>query len=363
MGKGGERGGRRRVPDGKRGGFGAGRFFAALVSVLWLFLPVRAHAADLIAAAAQAGYGAVVLDAGSGRVLYAEHMNARLPMASTTKIMTALLALEAGDLDQPFSVGEEVITEGTQVGLKPGDTVTLRTLAACMLLESGNDAANAAAVRVGGSMRRFVDKMNIRAEALGLHDTAFRTPSGLDGDPHYTSAFDLARLTVTALQNPDFASLCAQKSLTVSFGTPAREVTLCNHNRLLSEYEGCVGVKTGYTKRAGRCLVSAAERDGRTLVCVTLNVYDDWNTHKTLLDRCFAEYDDQTLSLPESLPVTGGEPIRLAAVSVPVKAGEPYEQSVRLRPFLYKTPEKGETVGTVEVRFGRETLTIPIRAA
>ena len=318
---------------------------------------------EVLPASGGSGYGAAVIDAASGRVLYAEHMDARLPMASTTKIMTALLALEAGCPDEPFQVGDEVLTEGTQVGLKPGDTVTLRTLAACMLLESGNDAANAAAARLGGGrIRGFVDRMNLRAEEMGLRDTAFRTPSGLDGDPHYTTARDLARLAAEALRNPDFAALCGQKTLTVSFGTPAREVTLYNHNRLLSEYEGCVGVKTGFTKKAGRCLVSAAERNGRLLVCATLNVYDDWNVHRALLDRCFAEYTRQEVSLPASVPVAGGGEAELAPCAFPVREGEPYSAEVWLRPFLYAPPEAGEAVGKVVVRFQRETLTLLIRA-
>ena len=337
--------------------------FAALLALTAWVLPLRASAEDLIAASASAGYGVCVLDAGSGRVLYAEHPDARLRMASTTKIMTALLALEAPGIDEPFCVGPEVASEGTQVGLKPGDAVTLRTLAACMLLESGNDAANAAAARVGGSVRRFIDRMNLRAEELGLHDTAFRTPSGLDADPHYTTAYDLACLAAHALENPDFAALCAQKSLVVSFGTPAREVTLYNHNRLLSEYEGCIGVKTGFTKRAGRCLVSAAERDGRTLVCVTLNVYGDWEAHKALLDRCFTEYVWQDAGIPGTVPVTNGEPARLCPLQIPVREGETFDAVLRLRPFLYEQPEPGEQVGEALITLPRETLTLPIKCS
>lgn len=339
------------------------RFWAvvATVCLLFCFAPIPAQAA---------GSGTVVIEALTGRVLYEENAQARLPMASTTKIMTALLTLEQPGLDESFQVdGKSVLVEGTSMGLRQGDTVTLRTLATGMLLASGNDAANAAAVRISGSVAAFVEKMNQRAQELGLTDTHFETPSGLDGASHYSTPKDMALLAAAALKNLDFSAICSQSSLRVEFGSPPGAVTLYNHNRLLREYEGCIGVKTGFTKKAGRCLVSAAQRDGVTLICVTLGVYDDWNQHKTLLDRCFPMVSSRTLSsalLPGILPVAGeGRSLSLSLQGEPVLPyleGDPEpKEELFLPPFLYPSVQPGETVGWIRWKVeGREVLRLPV---
>ena len=258
--------------------------------VVWLALAAVLLGASPLPAVAQtipdtkgvsiAAKGAVVLDASNGRVLFAQNANGRLPMASTTKIMTALLALEQPDLDEPFVVDPTAIrVEGTSMGLKEGDTVTLRALAHGMLLPSGNDAANAAAVRIAGSKDAFAGRMNERARELGLEDTHYVTPSGLDADGHYSSAYDLAILAAYALENPDFREICCKESAKVEYGNPPYGRWLKNHNKLLGLYPYAIGVKTGYTDDAKRCLVTAAQKDGVTLVAVTLAAQDDFNTH------------------------------------------------------------------------------------
>ncbi len=253
----------------------------------------------------------IVTDAANGRVLFARNADERLPVASTTKIMTALITLEQPGLDEKFTADEAALhVEGSSMGLRVGDTVTLRALAAGMLAASGNDAANAAAVRIAGGIPDFVALMNRRAQELGLYGTHFANPSGLDAEDHYSTASDLAVLTREALKNSDFAAMCAQKRVEAEFGSPPYIRALKNHNKLLELYDGAIGVKTGYTKKAGRCLVSAAERDGVTLICVTLGCPDDWNAHMAVYDCCFAAFSAHKLTalLPEVYaPVTGAE--------------------------------------------------------
>ena len=201
---------------------------------------------------------AIVMEAQSGEVLFAQNIHEQLPMASTTKIMTALLTLERQDLQEEFTVDDTaILTEGTSMGLQKGDTVTLYALAVGMLLSSGNDAAGAAAVRLCGSLADFAREMNRRAASLGMNNTHFVTPSGLDAEDHYSTAYDMALLARAALQNPLFAEIVAARRLTVWYGQPPYARSLLNHNRLLSLYGDAIGVKTGFTKKAGRCLVSA----------------------------------------------------------------------------------------------------------
>ena len=190
----------------------------------------------------------ILMEAESGRVLCGKEIHTRLPMASTTKIMTTLLALEQPDQEEWFTVDAQAIqTEGSSMGLQEGDRVTLQALSYGMILPSGNDAANAAAVRISGSIPAFVERMNQRAQELGLADTHYQNPSGLDAEGHYSSAYDLAQLTRTALQVPQFAEICRQSSAKVCFGNPPYDRWLKNHNRLLELDPHAFGVKTGYT--------------------------------------------------------------------------------------------------------------------
>lgn len=224
----------------------------------------------------------------SHEVVFSKNMNEQLSMASTTKIMTAVLALEYGASDEMFTVTDEMIAvEGTSMGLLDGDSVSLLTLVKGLLLESGNDAANAIAYTVGGDIPTFVKMMNDKAKQIGMNSTSFQTPSGLDGENHYSTAYDMALLACYAIQNPLFKEICSSDELVVYYGnTPYRRV-LTNHNKLLSMYDGIFGIKTGFTKKSGRCLVSAAEKDNKTLVAVTLNAPDDWNDHIKMYDGSF----------------------------------------------------------------------------
>ena len=240
-------------------------------------------------AGAVSARAAVVIDADTGETLFEQNADSRLPMASTTKIMTALVALGEGDLDRVYTVKPEyAAVEGSSMYLKAGETLSLQDTLYGLMLASGNDAAVAIAGECGG-MTAFVGKMNAKAAELGLTDTHFDNPNGLPSDTHYTTAHELAKITAAALKDPVFRQIVSTKSCTVSGHA------LSNHNRLLSMYDGAIGVKTGFTRAAGRCLVSAAERNGRTIIAVTLNDPNDWNDHREMLDAGFAQYSEVTL--------------------------------------------------------------------
>lgn len=287
----------------------------------------------------------IVMEAQTGRVLCGKNIHERLPMASTTKIMGAMMVLEEPELHEYFPIDADAIrVEGSSMGLLPGDMVSLYSLACGMLLPSGNDAANAAAVRISGSVEKFVEEMNRRAEELGLDDTHYVTACGLDAPDHYSSAFDLAKLSRTALQNPDFAAICKRPTIKVSFGDPPYDRWLKNYNKLLKLYPDCIGIKTGFTDNAGRCLVSAAERDDMTLICVTLNAQDDWNLHSRLYDRCFEQYSMQELPhFPTSITMIDKDSEVGLALSplyeqmIPLKDGEASKLhcTVLAEPFVY----------------------------
>ena len=301
---------------------------------------------------------AVLIDAQTGKIIYGKNEYDRLPMASTTKIMSALLLLESGDLDTEFRVDNTaILVEGSSMGLCPDDIVTKRALCYGMLLPSGNDAANETAVLLAGSPEKFADIMNQRAEKLGLRDTHFVTPSGLHDDDHYSTARDMAVLAREALKNETFREICGTSKAKLTFGNPPYERWLVNTNKLLTLCDGCIGVKTGFTDEAGRCLVSAAERDGVTLICVTLNDPNDWNDHVRMYDYGFsvtkgvnAEFDFSELYVS----VAGGDRgrVRVLPDNVPVytsvKGSVPkatYE--VMTEKFIYAPVSKGKKAGVV----------------
>ncbi|MCL1904157.1 MAG: D-alanyl-D-alanine carboxypeptidase [Oscillospiraceae bacterium] len=231
---------------------------------------------------------AIVIDADTGKIYFTKNGEEVRAIASLTKVMTTILTLEAGDLDKPFKVDNKVIhVEGTSMGLRENDIVTRRALCYGMMLPSGNDAANAAAVSVSGSLSEFIKRMNQKAEQIGMKDTVYANPHGLDQEGHLSTARDMAVLTAYALQNGDFREICKSKTARLEFGNPPYKRSISNNNKMLFSYEGCIGVKTGFTDNARRCLISAAEKNGRTLIAVTLNAPDDWNDHIKMLNHGF----------------------------------------------------------------------------
>ena len=314
--------------------------------------------ADAVSLAGLSAKSAILIDAKTGTVISEKNEKQRLPMASTTKIMSALLLLESGDLDTQFKVDNNAImVEGSSMGLCEDDIVTKRALCYGMLLPSGNDAANQTAVMLAGSTEKFADMMNNRAKEIGLKDTNFVTPSGLHDENHYSTAYDMAMLTREALKNEDFREICGTKRAKLKFGNPPYERWLVNTNKLLTMYDGCIGVKTGFTDEAGRCLVSAAEKNGVTLICVTLNASDDWNDHKKMYDYGFSVSESREVSFDCSdlkVNVAGGTARELSVKleNIPsytvVNGIEPAITSETLMAdFVYAPVEKGKAVGKV----------------
>ncbi len=339
----------------------------AVLCCLHLCCPA-VHAADPLGISAQAY---VLMEADTGKVLLSKNGDEKRPIASTTKIMTTLLCLESGGLDDWFVVDPEAIrVEGSSMGLQEGDVVTKRMLCYGMLLPSGNDAANATAVRLAGSIPEFAKLMNARAARIGMTHTCFVTPSGLDAEGHGASARDMGLLARTAMQNPDFRAICSQSRAEVCFGNPPYNRWLKNTNKLLTMYEGVVGIKTGFTDAAGRCLVSFCERDGVSLLCVTLHAKDDWNDHMKLYDYGFAHVVSQPVEPPDALSVSvvGGTADTVALrtrdpLSVGTDNGDLRQLTVQVQvePFLYAPVPENARVGNLAYYYeGRHVADVPL---
>ena len=344
------------------------RFLTVLLGVL-LLLPHAAKAEKPNEnVPAQAAY---LIEANSGRVLLAKNENTRLPMASTTKIMTALLAIESGRLEETVAVADAAIgTEGSSMYLKHGEKIPLIDLVYGLMLTSGNDAAVAIAYFLDGGPAAFADRMNARARELGLFDTHFVTPNGLHDPGHYTTAKDLAALGAAALENPVFSEIVSTQYRKTGGSNPH---TLKNKNKLLWEYEGGIGVKTGYTKAAGKCLVFAAERGGMKLVGAILNCPTMWPTAKSMLDAGFAAYRTKKFLSADavfSIPIANG--VKKTLFSAPVfdilyptevDGDETYTVETSFEAALFAPIAEGKQVGTATLfRNGTAVLSVPIVA-
>lgn len=263
----------------------------ALVIPLWGMAEGPIHAAPSTNAQA-----AALIDVESGRILFSARGDEELPIASLTKIMTAIVAIEHGTLSDRVKVSKRAYgKEGSSIYLHLGEEMSLENLLYGLMLRSGNDAATAIAEHVGGSEEGFVLLMNKKAEMLGLEHSQFQNPHGLDANGHYSSANDLAKLTAYAMHNPVFKEIVRTPSRTAPNPNDPWDYKWDNKNKMLRLYEGADGVKTGYTKIARRCLVSSATRNDQQLVAVTINDGDDWNDHRKLLDYGFEQYPQQTL--------------------------------------------------------------------
>ncbi|MBQ7001427.1 MAG: D-alanyl-D-alanine carboxypeptidase [Oscillospiraceae bacterium] len=263
-----------------------------------VLLPIRAEAIS-----ARRAY---VLDAVSGRSLYEKNANERSLIASTTKIMTALIVCEQCNVLDRMRIPKEAVgIEGSSMYLQEGEILTLQELLYGLMLSSGNDAAVALAIYCGGTVEGFAELMNDKARNLGLHGTHFENPNGLDSPSHYSTAKDLAVLAAYAMENPIFAKTVSTKNLKIG------NRYLTNHNKLLWRVEGADGVKTGFTKAAGRILVSSAARQGRRIIAVTIDDGDDWNDHAALLETGFSRYVHREIVKAgeriDTLEVLGGQ--------------------------------------------------------
>ncbi|ASA22964.1 D-alanyl-D-alanine carboxypeptidase family protein [Paenibacillus donghaensis] len=265
---------------------------------------------------------AALIDVESGRILYSSRGDEPMLIASLTKIMTALVAIENGDLESKVKVGKNAFAkEGSSLYLQLGEEMTLENMLYGLMLRSGNDAATAIAEHVGGSEEGFVYLMNAKAEELGLIHTHFANPHGLDAEGHYSSANDLARLTAYAMHNPVFKEIVKTPEKTADNPNDKWDYKWSNKNKMLRLYEGANGVKTGYTKKALRCLVSSATRQGQQLVAVTINDGNDWNDHAALLDYGFNHYPLTSL-IERGEPVKGYNLVTSKAFRYPFGEGE-----------------------------------------
>lgn len=330
-------------------------FFVILIFVVNL-ITVDASAVNKISLSAKS---AILINAHTNEVVYEKNAYEKRGMASTTKIMTALLAIEKGNLQKTVVADDDdVRVEGTSIGLKAGDKITLKTLVQGMLLESGNDAANVTARVIGKSREKFVSLMNKKAKEIGMKNTHFENPSGLTEEEHFSTAFDMALLGSYAIKNKQFRDICSLSSVRVSYGNPEYQRTFKNHNKLLNSVEGAFGIKTGFTKVSGRCLVSAAQRNGVTLIAVTLCAPDDWNDHKKLFEYGFEKvkmYETDFNAEEIRVDVVGSDNKK---IGVKLKNQLTYtamseeinpETVVLCDKFLYSDVKKGDRVGCVRV--------------
>ncbi len=348
------------------------KIFPAALSAIMLTSALHFSAANAADEPEVSAKAAIVVSADTGETVYSRNSGEKLPMASTTKIMSALLCIESGDLYEPFTVDSDAIrVEGSSMGLQEGDIVTKYALCCGMLLPSGNDAANAAAVKLAGSTEKFADMMNARAQEMGLSKTFFVTPSGLEGAGHGSSARDMAVLASTALRNDTFREICSSESIKLEFGNPPYTRWLKNTNKLLSMYNGTYGVKTGFTDEAGRCLVSACKRDGKNLVCVTLNDRNDWNDHAAMYDYAFTQVHTVSPDLPDdiTLDIAGSkqdklrvsvrdEPEPITVLDANISS---FEYTVIAPPFVYAPVKKDQQTAELSISYnGTEIRRLPL---
>jgi D-alanyl-D-alanine carboxypeptidase (penicillin-binding protein 5/6) len=311
---------------------------------------------------------AVVMEASTGRVLYQKNAHEKMPMASTTKIMTALVAIENGSLSDVVTVGPNASgIEGSSIWLSAGETLTLSDMLFGLMLASGNDAAIAIAEHIGGSVEAFVDMMNAKAREIGAYNTHFVNPNGLPAGEHYTTAYDLALISACGMQNKTFREIVNTQYKTLPWEGHEWDRVVKNKNKILWNYEGGNGIKTGFTKEAGRCLAAGAEREGMQLVSVVLCAPDMFNDCMALMDYGFENYDN-------SLVVKAGEKIGDIAVkdgmekSFPVYTEEDIyfpltqEEAANLKKRVYidekltAPVQKGQQVGHIDLWLGEDKI-------
>ena len=333
----------------------AGTAAALLAAVLFIPLHAQAISAEK----------AIVLDAVSGRILYERNADKQSLIASTTKIMTALIVCEQCNVLDRMRIPKEAVgIEGSSMYLREGEVLTLQELLYGLMLSSGNDAAVALAIYCGGTVEGFAELMNDKARSLGLSGTHFENPNGLDSPGHYSTAKDLAVLAAYAMENPVFYKTVSTKNVKIG------ERYLHNHNKLLWQVEGADGVKTGFTKAAGRILVSSATRNGRRIIAVTINAPNDWADHAYLLEEGFKRYQVQRIvstgDLVAAVEVEGGQrsQVEILAAEDFDYAIAPEEQPRMMLPgtgFTYAPVTEGADAGFVYVLIqGKAVGKIPV---
>ena len=306
---------------------------------------------------------AILIDGESGRVLWEHNAHEKRYIASITKLMTALVVMESGHkLDELVEIKPEYTgAEGSSMYLQSGEKLSIEALMYGLLLASGNDAAVALAEYCSGSVEAFVAQMNRKAALLGMENSHFVNPNGLTQEGHCSTAADMAKLAAACMDNETIAKIVATRSISIGGRT------FTNHNKLLWRYEGCVGMKTGYTERSGRTLISCAERSGQRLIVVTLNDPDDWTDHTALLDYGFANFTRTQIvsggAVRSKLPITGSLLSFVnvetgATIHYPLAQGEQVREEVSLVRWLHAPVTKGQTAGTVTYYLDDEIIAV-----
>lgn len=313
-----------------------------------------------VSAAAVSAEKAILVDAQTGRVLFSRKADEQALIASTTKIMTALIVCEQCNVLDRMRIPKEAVgIEGSSMYLREGEVLTIQELLYGLMLRSGNDAAVALAIYCGGTVEGFAQLMNDKARVLGMDHSHFVNPNGLDAPGHYSTAADMARLAAYAMENPIFSQTVSTKSVTVG------ERVLQNHNKLLWQVEGADGVKTGFTKAAGRILVSSAVRQGRRLIAVTMNAPDDWNDHKTLLEQGFSHYSVKQIVRKGTcmgyVQVAGGEDTQVSLIacedfSYALSQEEQPQLHLPNPGFVYAPAVAGQAAGFAYVTLEEKTI-------
>lgn len=332
------------------------RRLALFLAILFV-LPITAYGAD------NSAQSAIVMDAQTHTILYEKNAYEERSIASTTKIMTALLAIESGGLDKCVTISKQMLNvEGSSLGLKLDDKLTLYDLVCGMMLTSGNDSANAVAIFLAGSLEAFSTMMNVRAEEIGMKNSYFITPSGLDEGNHHSTAYDMALLTATAVKCDVFCEIVSKQNAQIVVNNEKR--TVYNHNRLLSMNKNIFGVKTGFTEKAGRCLVSAENYNGNKIICVTLSCPNDWDDHLKLLEEAHKKYKKVKVKNSINITVVGGEK---DSICCSYKSEYCLLGDVDVReyyfPFVYAPIKKGDKVGVACVYYKNRIIErLPIEA-
>lgn len=365
------------MDEGRGEGTGMKKVWAMGLAVVLAFMPVgvlgsgESAAVSAIEVTARA---AVAVEAETGRVLYEKNADEVLPMASTTKIMTALVVLENAELSDVVEIdGRMAGIEGSSMNLDAGEELTVEQLLYGLMLRSGNDAAVALAIHVSGGVEEFVEKMNARAAEMGLTHTHFCNPHGLPAEGHETTARELARIAAEAWKHEDFRRIVGTKSVTVPWKGREYDRAMKNKNKLLTLLPGGNGIKTGYTRAAGRCLVGGAERDGMQLITVVLNAPDMWNDTIRIMEEEFAQVRMKQVvqagKICGSVPLAWGGKMPVAAgegASLPLREGEEAEFEWILPETIESAVAVGENLGYAKISVkgeGEVLCTIPLVCA
>lgn len=346
--------------------------FLLLAALIFSFLTIYAFGEANGKAFSVSAKSAVLYQPETKEILFSKNSDERLPMASTTKIMTALVALRHSKTSELVAIDDAAIgIEGSSAYLRQGDVLSMEELLYALLLQSANDAAVAIAYYIGGDITGFASLMNEEAEALDLTDTHFTNPHGLDDEDHYTTAKELAIICAEAMRDPTFRQIVSTYKRT--FATEDRTRTYVNHNKLLRLYDGCTGVKTGYTKKCGRCLVGAAQKDGLSFISVTLNAPNDWTDHKKMLDYGYERLEKIILAKEFDhlyrLPVIGGESDFLVVANpdgkemITNRGEHTITESVKLTKYVIAPINRGDILGEIIYTIDdKETIRIPLIA-